>query len=668
MRLRAASAGLLLVWLWGCGKVPIVDIDAGFTLADVSWFETEQTLFVFYRVDAQQGLGPDSQVELRYRTDDVDVDWAPLSAFAPVHTHLPVDCGVNSRCGSMSLKVEKVPRSVGLRLRYRRLGQLTLPAQVSFNAVGQGPVHLTRSLLVYGVFDESNTLVQWRARHLFPTIRNEEATALGLRRAFSVEQPGSGRPVPLPEGNVYGYAFDGTCPTDFVPLNFPTRATDERAIFETTPLPLAASTAPVVCGTSTVTDALGSFIAPAIARRNPVVKAAFPTLRTPIREATQVPLVLRLCQRTISQPHFDMQVQRLLAMGALELCVDDFLTPGFANRITSVLSRQIDLLRPPGKDLVLMVVLHHDDPTGRLGGVLETALTQVLVPERGKTSPRVAGAFIFDSVGYRLKSNPLKSLVLWCPATLPTQLDLDLIPGASERDCALLPDQPDFNLGPFKFNTLPILPTRAQYSTFLTKYGPAQAGSVKTLTVLAPTLTPISQAIPLGDVGVATAFNNETFSAAPTDAFSFCPSEDLAVQRIVVNPVGLQVVVPLQSLPALHRQNPFPLYALGLGWESPFLLRMDYETQLAGNVSVATLTVPFGIASPNTKFFGAEQWKREQFPVGDALAQCTVFCEHPTFDSAGVYQVASPFADAYANQCYRPAFPKPGDGGFPRDP
>ena len=34
---------------------------------------------------------------------------------------------------------------------------------------------MNRSLQVYGVFDETNSWVQWRGRHFFPTVRNQEA-------------------------------------------------------------------------------------------------------------------------------------------------------------------------------------------------------------------------------------------------------------------------------------------------------------------------------------------------------------------------------------------------------------------------------------------------------------------------------------------------------------
>jgi hypothetical protein len=211
---------LLAVWfsLGGCEKVPIVDIEARFALADFTWYAEEDTLFVFYRVDAEQGLGPASQIELAYRTDESDLGWTPLAELSPVHTHLPVDCGSRARCGSTSLHIPRVPRQVRLRLRFHRDGETTLDAPVAFNVVGRGPAHTNRSLLVYGVFDESNGHVEWRVRHQFPSLRNEEVRALGLRRNLRVTDPRHGEvPVSLPD-NPYGYAFAAACPPNSGPL------------------------------------------------------------------------------------------------------------------------------------------------------------------------------------------------------------------------------------------------------------------------------------------------------------------------------------------------------------------------------------------------------------------------------------------------------------------
>lgn len=663
---RASLILLICAAAARCDKVPIVDIQASFTLADASWFEDEQTLFVFYRVTAEQGLGPASQIELTYRTDDVVLPWTRASALPTVHAHVPVDCGATGRCGSLSLHVAKVPREVGLRLRYHEEGALTLDAPVTFNVIGSGPAFSHRSLLVYGVFDEANGHVQWRARHKFPTLRNEEVQALGLRRYFSVSGRESGTVGAPPADNPYGYAFAASCPAGMTPLPPATLETSERAIFEPDALPLAASSEPAVCAVSTVTDATGTFQATALAFKNPEVRPAFPALHSPIRLDTRVPFLLRICDRTLSAEHLAMQRQRLLLDGAVEVCLDGWRDGTFADQLASILSARVDEVRAQGNDMVLTLVLHHDDPTGALAATVEAALVRLLPAERDKSSPRVSGAFVFDSYQHAIARAEIRSLALWCPA-LFIEGDLDQIPILGQTTCAVMPDQPDVRIGPFRFNSLPILPTREQYLTFVAKYSEAQAGQMKDLQFRAPERTPLSENVPLGDFGVVTFFNDELFTAAPTDAFSYCASGE-GPAPVMFRTAADPVPQPLWALPDAHAGAPQATYELGIAWQFPYLLRLQYETVVAGAATAYSFTVPFGVGVQSEAYSGTALWTRTQFPIGDELLQCTRFCDHPTFDSAGVYQVGAGFRVAYADQCYRPAFPELGDGGFPRDP
>ncbi|MBI5543500.1 MAG: hypothetical protein HY901_06395 [Deltaproteobacteria bacterium] len=663
----AVQLAACCVLLAACSKVPIVDIQAGFALADATWFAEEETLFVFYRVEAQQGLGPESQIELSYSTDEVAQTWTSLSEVTPVHTHLPVDCGPNTLCGGQSLHVPLQPRNVALRLRYHREGEMILDAPLTFNVVGPGPAYSNRSLLVYGVFEQANARIQWRARHQFPALRNEEVQGLGLRRTFRVEGPRYGELGPSPAENPYGYAFAEHCPeamppvTDAAPLE-----TLDRAVFDVRDLPLSASSFADVCAESTVTDAKGTFQAPAVARKNPEVRPAFPSLHSPIRANTPIQFLLRPCQRTISEQHLAMQQQRLLLEGATEICIDDWRGEGFVGRLASAFDTRIDEVRAQGVDAVLVVALHHDDTTGELADRLEQALEQVLPFERDKSSPRVSGAFVLDSLGYAMERPQLKSLVLWCPAR--TEPDLDEVPSTSQAACPLLPDMPDLALGPFRFSNLPILPSRPQYLRFIQKYSEGQAGSVQALTFSAPERTPLSDNVPLGEYGVATFFNNEVINAAPTDAFSYCVTEDPRPAAVVFRTATSPEPQQLMALPMVQAATPQPAYSLGLAWDFPFLSRMDYEVTLAGAVTAFSLTVPFGVSASNQAYYGAELWKAGELSLQDTLLQCTRFCDQPTFDSAGVYNVAALFRQSYAIQCYRPRYPTLSDGGFPLDP
>ncbi|KFA94506.1 hypothetical protein [Archangium violaceum] len=665
-RARLLLIGVTALAVAACEKVPIVDINAGFSLADVAWFEEEDTLFVFYQANAEQGLGPETQLELTVRTDHFELPWTPLSQLSTVHTHVPADCGPKSVCGSTSLALSEPPRDVRLRLRYHRSGEMTMNAPVALNIIGRGPAHTNRSLLVYGVFDETNTHVQWRARHQFPTLRNHEVQKYGLRRHFSIADRRHGAIAADFGGNPYGYGSVPGCPGALPPLDFGPVETTARAVFDVGTLPLSASESPVVCARATVTEAKrGTFEAVALARKNPQVRPAFPMLRSPITENTPIKFMLSPCRRTISSPHYKMQEQRLFLEDAPEICIDDWNARGFADELSTRFRTKIDEVRMQGRDMVLVLGLHHDDTTGRLGTVLEEALQKVLPFERDKSSPRVTGAFVYDSMARTVGRPELRRLVLWCPPNLMVD-DLDDVPAAASSTCPAVSTMPDIELGPFRFNQIPILTTRTQYLRFIEKYSDGQAGRMTSMSFRAPEHTPLSENVPVGEFGTATFYNNELITAEPGDAFSYCPEADQ--RKIVFRIPGTPTPLGLESLPELHQLAPQPAYALGLFWDFPFLLKANYESSLAGAVTAYSFSVPFGIVSSNEETWASQLWTTGEFPVGNILAQCTRFCDHPTFDTSVTYNVHALFRDAYRVQCYRPLFPRPGDGGFPNDP
>ncbi len=655
-------------------KVPISDIRAGFTISEAAWFLEEETLFLFYRIDASQALDEHSQVEVTYVTDTTELPWTPLESLTPVHRHVPASCGSHALCGSMSLHVPDQPRQVRLRLRYHEDGAMTLDAPLTYNIIGAGPDYSHRSLLVYGVFNEDNTFVQWRARHQFPTLRNTEVQELGLRRYFRIEGQRHGAldasdlPPELLALDPYAYAFAPACPASLQPLAAPTLVeTWGRAVFNDVGLPLAASTSPAVCAEATVLDATGEHTAPALARKNPDVRPAFPVLRSPINLTAEIGYLLAPCNRSISTRHRNMQRERLQLEDDPVICIDAWQSPGFVDSLVATLRARIDEVRAGGDDMVLKLALHHDDPTGAFTGSIEAALAQILPLENARSSPRLSGAFVFDSYGYEVQDAALRRLVLWCPADLPFD-DLSDIPSAAERTCPLLPDDPDLQLGPFRFGTLPILPTRAQYLNFVSRYSEAQAGSVQILSFRAPERTPTSENFDVDEYGVVTFFNNEVFSAAPEDSFSYCMPEGIRALIAAFKTPDVQIPLPLALLPEAHALAPQSTYELGIFWDFPFLLRMRYEIVISGAATAVGFTVPFGVGTDQQSYYGTELWKAEEFHLEETLLQCTRFCGHPTFDSARVYNVTAQFDPDFRNNCYRPDYPKTSDGGFPRDP
>ncbi len=670
-RLFIAASTVFALLLAACEKVPIQNIGARFTRSDVVWFEDEETLFVFYKVEAEQGLNPQSQIEVTYTTDDGVTDWVDLATLTAVHPHVAVDCGPYTMCGSTSLRVKKEPRDVGVRLRYHHDGALALDSSASLFSVRTGPPELSRSLVVYGVFDAANAHVQWRARHQFPNLHNEEIQSFGLRRYFRVESPRWGD-VPALPGNPYRYAFAARCPTEMTALGWAKAETTTRAIFAKETVPVVAFDAPVFCGQSTVIDAKGTFTAAAVAAKNPQVRAAFPSVHSPVKENIAVGFTLRPCRRTISDEHLAMQKQRLLLESSADICDDDWRDPAFKGQLVETWRKAIDSTRLAGKDMVLVLALHHDDTSGVFDATIEAALAQVLPSERDRSSPRVSGAFVFDSYAHTVAQSVAR-LALWCPANIPVD-DLDKIPTTSLRSCPLLPDLPDIVLGPLKASTLAILPTRKQFETYIGKYSAAQAGKMLTLTYSAPEQTAITDVVPIGDFGYASFYNNEAISAAVSDAFSYCQGQDPRAIYIAARiPQAPDSPFPLQSLPNIHNSQPQPIYQLGIGWEFAFLTRLNYEIVIGGAATAFSFTINFGFKAPVEAYYGNEIWKTSEVPLADTLTQCTQFCDSPTFDSGGAYKAAALFRTTYSQVCYRPIYPvfdadTVSQGGYPRDP
>lgn len=679
---RPVVLALLTAATASCGKVPIHDVGAAFLLADTSWFAEEETLFVFYEVEAEQGISENSLIEITYATDDERVDWTPLSAFEAVHTHVAVDCGTTSLCGSTSLHIAGEPREVALRLRYHRDGALALEPETVFNVVGPGDPHSNRSLVVYGVFDERNQRVQWRGRNQLPALRNQEATALGLRRWFQIEDQAFGTDALATDDNPYSYGE--RCPADFQAAGLASVETEERAVFDEADLPIEASEHAAVCATATVRDATGTFSTSAFAQKNPEVRAAFPALNSPVHDATLVPFFLEPCERTISAPHEEMQRQRLQMQGLASLCIDDWEDPAFEDRLVEAFSDAVEAERANGEDMVLLIGLHHDDSD--VSELVERALAQLVPEERERSSPRLAGAFVFDSDTHTQSLDGMAQSTLWCPASVYGA-------DASTQGCAVLPDTLEIELGPFTFGTLPILPPRDQYLDFIDTYSEAQAGEVTSLTFRAPEFAATSDHADVGDYGVVTFLDDELISAEATDAFSYCTNDDPwvfvfrsellqseAIQEAIAEQcasgelpedlcgVATLGLLPIEYLPDWHLQFAEESYDLGLFWDFPFLLHMEFEFVVAGSVSAFGFSVPFGLAEPGESYLGTEMWTTESFPLDERLTQCTRFCDHPTFDSAGAYHVTDPFETTYTSSCYVPQYPELGDSGFPLDP
>ncbi|MGA1355035.1 MAG: hypothetical protein ACO32I_09725, partial [Candidatus Limnocylindrus sp.] len=329
--------------------------------------------------------------------------------------------------------------------------------------------------------DERNERVQWRLRHQFPNLRNEEAQALGLRRWFQVEQASygdAGLDAPFASlDNAYGYGLFAECPAEFTDFDHPPVETTERAIFQSQTLPLESSASPHVCAHATVVDARGTYRTNALAQKNPEVRPAFAALRTPVRELKQIRYFFETCDLTVSEGHRQLQLQRMLMDESHSHCVDDFEDDNFWARISGLLRARLDEERSSGEDMALVIALQRADNNQLLPQRIAVALSEVMASEREKSSPRLAGIFVYDSDSYVGGSTGFQTTTLWCPSSFGGD-DLDFISDSGVRDCGLSSELELPINDSLRISTLPVLPTRRQYETFVAKYGEQALGSM----------------------------------------------------------------------------------------------------------------------------------------------------------------------------------------------
>lgn len=683
----------------GClQKVPVRDVGAEFSIADAAWFEEEETLFFFYRVEAKQGLNETSRIEIAFDTDDSQIPFTPLHDFAPVHEHLPVDCEWNFRCGSWSLQLSQPPRNVRMRLRYHKDGDTFLDSPLAYFRVDAGDDHLQRSAILYGVFDEENVRVQWRLRHQFPSLRNEEVEALGLRRRFRIFDVGYGmldvygRPVRVLGNaenrvdrptffadNPYGYGWLGTCPTAFTAIPVAEMETSARAVFQADPFPLSASSFPFACATGEVTDARGTYTTSAWAQKNPEVESAFSLMRTPVRRLHEVRYYIDFCLEEDDTGHREMQQQRLLMQPQQVFCIDDEGPDTLQQRFMVEFRRRIESERTIGEDLVFYLGLHRGPNSDWVAISLEKALAEIFQVELNRSTPRLAGAFVFDSEAFFITEPAVEFTTLWCPSFPEFDLLDGLLTGTPRTCSTSLVELPDFTIQNVSFSSLPILPSRENYDAFAEKYGTAYLGSVKSLSSKSPLRTAESENVPVGPFEMATYFDDERISAGANASFSYCETENSLGWNLVFRSALDGSTRPLAAIADWHAATPEAVYGLGLLWDSTFYLELKYGTFAVAqpeqqNTTVLDqelelkVTLPLGPEVPGVLYPFGDQWTAQEFDLRDVLLRCTRFCDHPTFDSLGIYQVRQTFRRTYPNACYAPTFPAIWEGGFPLDP
>ncbi len=630
--------------LWSCReKVGLQRDILTFPLAKAFWYEREATLFVFYRLE--HPLVQRAQAVLEMSLDGGD-NWLDTAAIQNVHQHLASDCGPQVLCGSLSLLRDQALAKLTLRYRYHRdasLGDQTQIAVVQVRAQSPAP----QSYSLYGIFDATNTYVQWRGRHQFPGLSHEDAQALGLRRLYRVLAT---------KNQVNSSSFNRLNPSLYGALSSCEGQTLEGAplfseagddLWQFGQVPV---TSAQVCADTEVNQARGTAREIAVARKNPIVEELPQDLQLSFAPTYQIPLIFAACDAT-DQDFLSFQAERLhFPQRTADLCMDR----GRFNpeSIIALLYAKIVAAKQTQKlEVSVVLILHYKEAelSAAVVSVVGQALAKIADDE---LYPRVAAFFIYDSFAPETDIMAQQKSVIWCPTHDGRDDGL--------ASCAYQPAE--VVLGSLEVRSAPTLP---DYESFLSLDETQKTGAkIDKLDIYAPRET--SDTGRIGFVerdGASYIFNPfDRLTLGPTDFVSYCPLRDPSQAfgyRFLdpAEPEKVAIPSPLRQLPTRGREKN-ETYNLGVRLPVPFLVAVRYTTAAA--LGPKNFTAYLALRGKNTvdEAFGAAVLAGQPLPFRGVLSQCTQYCNHPAFDESGSYALARPWTEEFATRCYQPLLPQ----------
>lgn len=659
-----------------CDKVPLREHVAQFEVASAHWYENERAQYVFFSV---KGLRPGQASTEgtglgRFEMAIDGGDFKPVDYAKGLHEHRLVKCGSDALCGSFSFRTEEAPRRFRIRYAYSAESTFGSVAAVSNEIHRADAGAYAQSAFVYGAFDAENRRVQARVHDNFGTPDSAHVAEFGLVRRFAVED------VRLAD---IGPAAQASLATETrTPFLFPASLCEREprgAGVETRfsgregwqPQVLdVRSPQPAACFKAKLLARDGSVLreAQALARRNPELTGSTLSLRSPVRTATKIPLVLSYCtdqpggESLVSAPFLNYQ-RYILGVGSAP--IDACFAVGLEDRFAADLGRAIEskvraarAAAADRSDFVFAVVMHHRlaPIVSRFHQIVATTLQNKISEEQRLASPRLAGAFVYDSQAANARPIAPGPGVIWCPrlggdgsAGAPSEGSLNganCTPTSGGR----------VELGPFNFLVaMGPFPTMTAFLEYRARYGEEGRVGSPRLQMRAVHASEASQS----DGSSSTFLDGQSVTAAPGESVRFCRERDssylldsLAFRRQGAAAEPAMDVSQAQTL--LARPAEAVVLNVGLRWSHPFFGALEYDSPIRGRVFG---TIPIEDNVRSAQQFGDARWTRPRWDVGPLIQRCLRHCSHPYFDEAGVYQVQS--AWIAGRSCPQPKYPEP---------
>lgn len=662
---------MMIAFLAGCTKVPLREHRGHFDLATSHWFENEKTQYIFFSVDGLRDGQAKTTWPAEFEIARESGEFSRLNLSTAVHAHRLVECGVGRICGSFSFKAEKPVDSLALRYRYHVDSPISESIAVSVSKHRAGAGSESQSALVYGVFNGDNSRVQVRVHDNFGSPDSTQIKHYGMTRKFAVESLVLAN-VPIARLRTFddgAFHFPSQACDSLLP-SAQTNTEEFSGVEAWMKTPLSPNDRKdSACFRVKALDQKGVALnqAAALARRNPEFSQGSLSIRTPLQDAQKVPIVFGYCagrpesDGIFSAPFFEYQ-RFILGMppyAGVDACFAVGEEDRFARDVERVINQRLAEARAQSqgtRDLFFTVAIN-----ARLSSqilefrkIIALKLAERIRAENGLISPRLVGAFVYDSQAADPEVAGVNQQIVWCP-----RLEK---PGQDESEANCTPRAiGDVNIGPFNF-LIPMgpFPTLDLFVHYQNKYGDSGRTREPEFQIRAVTTNQNSVSDQANDQ-LFTFFDGHRLELAQGERLRFCRDRDdtNVLDKLVFREGqvrGRSPVINLDQAQSRLDHGQTNTLNVGIRWQSPFIGAFSYRSPIEGKV---LKFIPFSTSVANKQQLGDETWNRPRWDIGALTQKCLRYCEQPFFDEAGIYQLKEIWTEA--GRCPNPRIPEPNE-------
>jgi hypothetical protein len=663
-------------------KVPLNPLSRSLNIVGAHWFENEKVAYFFFRVSGETSYSGMSTFEWnKYSLDksDSNSEFSALKLTQGIHQHQLLPCG-RDICGSFSFASESAPAKITLRLRYHPKSALFVDSTAPVQVHQDDGTSNSFSSLVYGVFDESNNFIEARVHHNFGFPASSEVAQFGLIRSFRVHDTQlidwSKADLELLKAQTHSATL------------FPVKNCEQW--FDTSKiqkvdgvknfsgvsgwLPNDFSVDPIRAGSCFKVDFLKAngetiLTEQAIARRNPRLIEEKMVLSTPLKPVIKIPLVVTYClndpasDRLKSEIFLDYQKFILGITGAV---VDACFRIGFENQFRDelklVLLKKLQTARQNNvglQDYIFTVAFNHklNVEFQRFQEIVAEQIGLLIDDERVKISPRLIGAFVYDSDANFVRPELAAKSIVWCPrAAMPDVLSS--VKAYGDGANCMADNGGLIKLGSILNFLVPMgpFPSRESYESYLNEYGDKGLARNPQFQVQSV----ITNANTVQDsLGLTTFFDGQRIDLTAEEGMRICYEKDIDGMLSSLRYKKINATTPMienhEIQTVFNSTEGAGTYMLGLQWDYPFWGAVTYTSPLTGKILGQ---IPFRKDSTAHREVGDMKWQRENWDLGPYFQRCQRFCDHPYFDESGTYQLDLQWRGLNAIGCTHSKYPE----------